>query len=1244
MIVLRRLRVAALKQLRDIDMRFPERGSVLIEGSNEAGKSTVFEAIYFALYGAALVGEDAHANLAALTPHGATDADAALSFQIGETELEVRRTLTTTRRQMHDAALTVRRPGAAPEQLHGPRAVNDRILQELGGLDGEALRNSCLMEQQALDRIESLSRTDREGAIANLLGLKRLIAIEAELKVTAEERAQVTHLRERLRLARAVATRRRDADAAQRAADALALQLRVAETRALIADRDADAAHRRDATQRAAQLADEIAQLEARIAQAQRIGALARRLDDAASREREATEASNALAQTDARLATLAHSARDELPQAERRLDALRVREAALADALRARDAALSALRAAQAEMRQGQALAESRQQRALALDRLTEAAASADAAYQRAHVALAEAERAADAARQAEAQAQHTTDLHLTARDTLARWVSAQAAADSHASAAAAAQAGAQDASEMATRLNQRREATAAQLALARRHTRQARTPALVAGLLALGALLVAGAALAGQQALVAGLAALIALLALGVCVALGMRWRAAVAAVRAASADHQTADRAAYEATARRDALLVALRDTALRSANAPLVNPTDGAATIPDTLITPDAPTSARPASEATTLAAALQTVGLATPTTLVTGRATLATLDAQVAALQGTLRAAQAASHAAELQMARAQAAAEAAQRQCNAAQQAASAANSANDAPAATDIDTANANTRGAKPTPAPGALASATYANAEPLAPLAILTARLAQAEQTYAAAEAALDALGAPPTSAASGDLAPADAPDAHTSLDARDPTALAAQRGEAQALVTRLHMEQSERASLSAQRNDQAQRAHAALEALRAALITSQREADALALHSTAPVQAGQQVSNESEMQTTPMILTPLIAWRSQLATAVGVALSAYDVAQLHAHLGASRAERDALATQLADQDAQSTRIEHIRATLAEQGVACLGDEPLAILATHWPALADSAESREHPTPTTTPQSVALPLGEGQPRAVGDAAGWGRVLRRDYEQARRQADEARGAATQATALLHDHAGVANAPTDGVTPNGVTPNAVTPNGVTGAGLDEDACQAQLADAERALRRRELAAQMARDVRARIARRVLPETEAYMRALLPELTAGRYRDVELLREDAAGQGARGAGGGADLRIRVWDQLAGRYVAKGLFSGGARDQVSLALRLAFALATLPKELGAMPGFIFLDEPLSAFDAERSAALERLLTRGVIARQFPQVFLISHSQSLDPAHFDYRVRMAAGRIVETNLPDA
>jgi DNA repair exonuclease SbcCD ATPase subunit len=116
----------------------------------------------------------------------------------------------------------------------------------------------------------------------------------------------------------------------------------------------------------------------------------------------------------------------------------------------------------------------------------------------------------------------------------------------------------------------------------------------------------------------------------------------------------------------------------------------------------------------------------------------------------------------------------------------------------------------------------------------------------------------------------------------------------------------------------------------------------------------------------------------------------------------------------------------------------------------------------------------------------------------------------------------------------------------------------------------------------------------------------------------------------------------DYRIRVWDQTAQRYVAKNLFSGGTRDQCSLALRLAFALATLPQELGIAPGFIFLDEPLSAFDAQRAQALVNLLTTGIIAQQFAQVVVISHQHAFDRHAFQYHIRMDSGQVVESDLP--
>ena len=189
--------------------------------------------------------------------------------------------------------------------------------------------------------------------------------------------------------------------------------------------------------------------------------------------------------------------------------------------------------------------------------------------------------------------------------------------------------------------------------------------------------------------------------------------------------------------------------------------------------------------------------------------------------------------------------------------------------------------------------------------------------------------------------------------------------------------------------------------------------------------------------------------------------------------------------------------------------------------------------------------------------------------------------------------------------------------------------------LDIEVCRGRLADCERSCRQYDLAVEMAQQVRGRIVRRILPQTEAFMRALLPELTAGRYRDVQLLADEAGDLRA-------DLSIRLWDEEAGRHVSKNVFSGGTRDQCSLALRLAFALATLPTELGAMPGFIFLDEPLSSFDAERREALVQILTQGTIAKQFAQVLLISHSETFRRDSFDFYVHMAGGRVSESNLP--
>src|SRR4051794_41806239 len=89
MILLERLRVDRFKGLRDVDLCLPARGSVLIEGLNEAGKSTLFESVYFALYGSLLASEENRGGLESAIGYGAARATVGLGFPVGDTRLGV---------------------------------------------------------------------------------------------------------------------------------------------------------------------------------------------------------------------------------------------------------------------------------------------------------------------------------------------------------------------------------------------------------------------------------------------------------------------------------------------------------------------------------------------------------------------------------------------------------------------------------------------------------------------------------------------------------------------------------------------------------------------------------------------------------------------------------------------------------------------------------------------------------------------------------------------------------------------------------------------------------------------------------------------------------------------------------------------------------------------------------------------------------------------------------------------------
>src|SRR5205085_12253150 len=105
-----------------------------------------------------------------------------------------------------------------------------------------------------------------------------------------------------------------------------------------------------------------------------------------------------------------------------------------------------------------------------------------------------------------------------------------------------------------------------------------------------------------------------------------------------------------------------------------------------------------------------------------------------------------------------------------------------------------------------------------------------------------------------------------------------------------------------------------------------------------------------------------------------------------------------------------------------------------------------------------------------------------------------------------------------------------------------------------------------------------------------------------------------------------------------------YVSRSVLSGGTADQFSLALRLAFAIAALPRELGAAPGFMLLDEPLAAFDSKRAQALVDVVPGALLGEHFEQIMFLSHRGSFGPALFPYHLYLEGGVVVESNLPVA
>ena len=159
MIHLRRLYAHNFKQLQEIELHFPERARILVQGKNEAGKSTLFEAVFFALFGSALVTETGSRSLDDLIRYGIEKAEVELDAAVGARLFKIKRKI--VRGKSNTWELDVEQDGVVRDEIRGNAAVNKRLIDELG-FDGDALLNTCFVEQKKLEKLEGLSKSKRE--------------------------------------------------------------------------------------------------------------------------------------------------------------------------------------------------------------------------------------------------------------------------------------------------------------------------------------------------------------------------------------------------------------------------------------------------------------------------------------------------------------------------------------------------------------------------------------------------------------------------------------------------------------------------------------------------------------------------------------------------------------------------------------------------------------------------------------------------------------------------------------------------------------------------------------------------------------------------------------------------------------------------------------------------------------------------------------------------------------------------
>lgn len=178
MVRLLSLLVRNFKKLRfDSSVEFND-GITLIAGLNESGKSSMLDAILYALFGRVI--RPLKARNEDLISYGATEATVTLVFEIAGRRLRATRHL--YRSKPTRANLDEMMPDGSLQPIAtGQEKVNDEIVNLLGGITYHEIISSTVVAQKELDKLIELNKDDRRKIINAFLNLESFNTVTANL-------------------------------------------------------------------------------------------------------------------------------------------------------------------------------------------------------------------------------------------------------------------------------------------------------------------------------------------------------------------------------------------------------------------------------------------------------------------------------------------------------------------------------------------------------------------------------------------------------------------------------------------------------------------------------------------------------------------------------------------------------------------------------------------------------------------------------------------------------------------------------------------------------------------------------------------------------------------------------------------------------------------------------------------------------------------------------------------------------